>query len=201
VNQSQNYQQKNWWQYGNSPRDSFHVLRWPNDQKLSHGHRKVTPKCNRDNQISYHRRNAWRSGRWLQRSVRPRIVQPLKKPSAKNLRDTTSSALACPERISTSLNLAAKNVCLPTQRSETSESKSPPDQPTPKISKELSWPNVQELSHSHRSRTPAWNIDIQISFRRRICKGGGCWLQRSVRPHNRHNSKPRQQSPNQPCET
>ena len=43
---------------------------WPNDPKLSHGHWKVTPKCNRDNQISYHRRNCKGSGRWLQPGVR-----------------------------------------------------------------------------------------------------------------------------------
>ena len=43
----------------------------PNDPKLSHGHWKVTPKCNRDNQISYHLLNSRRSGRWLQRGVRP----------------------------------------------------------------------------------------------------------------------------------
>ena len=42
-----------------------------NDPKLSHGHRSVTPECNRDNQISYHRRNARRGGRWLQRGVEP----------------------------------------------------------------------------------------------------------------------------------
>ena len=34
----------------------------PNDPKLSHGHWKVTPKCNRDNQISYHRRKL--KGQW-----------------------------------------------------------------------------------------------------------------------------------------
>src|SRR5207237_10467019 len=43
-----------------------------NDPKLSHGHRKVTPKCNCDNQISYHRRTSRRGGRWLQRGVRRR---------------------------------------------------------------------------------------------------------------------------------
>ncbi len=32
-----------------------HKRSLPNDPKLSHGHWKVTPKCNRDNQISYHR--------------------------------------------------------------------------------------------------------------------------------------------------
>jgi hypothetical protein len=46
----------------------------PNDPKLSHGHRSVTPKCKRDNQISYHRRNARRGGRWLQRGVRPLVI-------------------------------------------------------------------------------------------------------------------------------
>jgi len=29
----------------------------------------VTPECNRDNQISYHRRNSKGGGRWLQRGV------------------------------------------------------------------------------------------------------------------------------------
>ena len=42
----------------------------PNDPKLSHGHRTVTPKCNGDNQISYPGRNSRRGGRWLQRGVR-----------------------------------------------------------------------------------------------------------------------------------
>ena len=31
----------------------INVCKWPNDPKLSHGHRTVTPKCKRDNQISY----------------------------------------------------------------------------------------------------------------------------------------------------
>ena len=57
----------------------------PNDPKLSHGHRSVTPKCNRDNQISYHRRNARRGGRWLQRGVR-RQHSITHKLSNKNLR-------------------------------------------------------------------------------------------------------------------
>src|ERR1035437_5148433 len=43
------------------------------------------------------------------------------------------------------------------------------------------WSNDQKLSHGHRSRTPAWNTDNRISYHRLNCKGGGRWLQRSVR--------------------
>jgi hypothetical protein len=62
----------------------------PNDPKLSHGHWKVTPKCNRDNQFSYHRRNCRRSGRWLQRGVRRRTSKLQKSSNAKSSASQTS---------------------------------------------------------------------------------------------------------------